>query len=647
MSELLIILQEQRDLLHKTVAEGLDRAECRTLRKFRSGETDYLLDTLAACTADSNEAPVREWLHGLRSERGGTAVPWREVLSGLSTLETTVESVIQEQVAEKEARQATFTELHQTVDRLREGYLQQLVQGSEIPSAASFAAVAEGSGDCICLAGAHGEPFYINPGGRRLLGLSEEKSVAQIPLHDFYSPESWQQLRDVAAAAVNKTGHWRGRSKLKQQQTGELIDVQTTILRVRLSEAPRPLGLAIIHRDLTDRVRLERMLTESEARKRAILESALDPIITINHDGIITEFNRAAEQAFGYDRDRILGTKPTDVLFPPSMDPQQKERIERYLTAGEGSMLGKRVEVVAVRADGRTFPAEMAMTISHERGSPVLSFFVRDISQRKKAEEEQARYAAELERSNRELEQFAYVASHDLQEPLRKIHTFSERLLKHRASRLDEELRHDLDRIRNSATRMQALIDGLLALSRASTRPQNFLPVDLGHIVGEVAADLEEQIGQVHGRVETGHLPTIQGDPLQMRQLFQNLIANGLKFHRREEPPLIRISGRYLRGRDEGPPQTHLGEEYCRILVEDNGIGFEEKNSDRIFGVFQRLHSRDVYEGTGIGLAICRRIVERHGGQIIAHGFPGQGSRFEIFLPVRHAKERTESSEIT
>jgi two-component system, LuxR family, sensor kinase FixL len=646
MSELLKILQENRDLLQRAIAEGLERSECGVLRTTRSGQPDFLLDTLSAWATDSNENAVREWLHGLRPERGGAAVPWREVLSGLSVLEAAVEDAL-EQIAETQIRQATLVETRRAVDQLRTSYLQQLVQGSEIPSAANFTTVAEWSGDCICLAGAHGEPFYVNPAGRCLLGLPDDKPVAQIPLHDLYTPESWQQLRDVAVPEVNKTGHWHGRSQLRQQSAEEPIEVQTTMLLVRLTDAPRPLGMAIIHRDLTDRARLERTLAESEARKHAILESALDPIITIDHDGIITEFNRAAEQAFEYPRDRILGTRPTDVLFPPSMDPQQKERIERYLMAGEGSMLGKRVEVTAIRADGRTFPAEMAMTISHEHGSPVLSFFVRDISQRKQAEQEQARYAAELERSNRELEQFAYVASHDLQEPLRKIRTFSQRLLERKADRLDKEIRDDLDRIKNSAARMQALIDGLLALSRVSTRPQNFVPVDLGHIVGEVSADLEEQIRQVQGRVENDRLPTLQADPLQMRQLFQNLITNGLKFHRREEPPVIRVSGRYVRGRDVGPPKARAGEEYCRILVEDNGIGFEEKQSDRIFGVFQRLHTRDVYEGTGIGLAICRRIVERHGGQITAHGFPGQGSRFEIFLPVRQAKERTESSEIT
>jgi len=381
-------------------------------------------------------------------------------------------------------------------------------------------------------------------------------------------------------------------------------------------------------------------LAEVEARKNAILESSLDPIITINHEGVITEFNRAAEQVFGHAREKVLGTKPSEVLFPSSISAGEKDRIERYLEAGEGSMLGRRVEVTAVRADGETFPAEMAMTISQERGAPVLSFFIRDISDRKRAELAQLRYAAELERSNTELQQFAYVASHDLQEPLRKIRTFGERLASKSGERLDEEGRECVQRMQNAAARMQLLVEGLLSLSRAATRVQHFERVDLAQVVRDVVADLEVQIEKSEGRVEVGKLPTIQADPVQMRQLLQNLIGNALKFSRPEEPPLVKVHGRFVGGREEGERRGPAREERCRVLVEDNGIGFDEKHAERIFGVFQRLHSRDVYEGTGIGLAICRRIVERHGGTITARSRPEHGTTFEIILPAVQPREK-------
>jgi two-component system sensor kinase FixL len=509
-----------------------------------------------------------------------------------------------------------------------------------------FAALAENSSDFICLANAHGEPFYLNPTARQMLGLPENKAASETKLHDFYAGDSWAQIRDVAVPAVNKTGVWRGRNRLQNRKSGETLEVLTTMHRFRPAEPSGQSTLAIIHRKLTDLGELEHLLDEAHARKHAILESSLDPIITIDHEGIITEFNRAAENTFGYPRDKIIGTKPSELLFPPTMDPGHKDRIERYLSVGEGSMLGKRGEVEAVRANGETFPAEMAMTISIERGAPVMSFFVRDISARKKAESEQARYAAELERSNQELEQFAYVASHDLQEPLRKIRTFSDRLLMKQAEKLDEDGRECLERMQSAAVRMQSLIDGLLTLSRVTTRGQNFVLVDLAALAAEVVSDLEEQIEQLHGRVEVGKLPAIQADPLQMRQLIQNLIVNGLKFHREGVPPVVSISGRYMHSPECRKAGQLPTDEQCRIVIEDNGIGIEDKYAERIFGIFQRLHPRDVYEGTGIGLAICRRIAERHGGTITAHGDPDKGCTFEIVLPVAHAKRKGEGDEV-
>jgi two-component system, LuxR family, sensor kinase FixL len=498
--------------------------------------------------------------------------------------------------------------------------------------------LAQAATQFVGLTTAHGEFFYLNPAGRRLAGVEESRAASSLNLRDLYADESWAELRDVAGPAVNKSGSWSGRSLLKNLQTGDLLDVETLMCRARSDEGNRPTCLAILHRPADEQKRLRETLAEAQAQKRAILESSLDPIVTINHKGIITEFNKAAEQTFGHPREKVIGTKPSEVLFPPAMSAGQQDRIDRYLDVGEGSLLGRRVEVTAVRANGEPFDAEMAMTISRQEGVPVLTFFVRDISRRKKAEQEQARYAAELERSNRELEQFAYLASHDLQEPLRKIRMFGDRLQMLGAEKFDEAAGECVTRMQSAAERMQSLIDGLLSLSRVTTQGQSFVPVDLAQIAREVVSDLETQIERQNGRVEIGHLPTIQADPLQMRQLLQNLIANGLKFHRVEEPPRVKIEGKFVQGRSKRDSHRGAAEEQCRILVEDNGIGFEEKYQSRIFDVFQRLHPRDVFEGTGIGLAICRKIAERHGGQITARSTPGHGSTFEIFLPVVHRR---------
>jgi two-component system, LuxR family, sensor kinase FixL len=496
--------------------------------------------------------------------------------------------------------------------------------------------LAEAATDFVLLANSHGEPFYLNSAGQQLAGLGAAQPASSISLRELYDEESWSLLRDVAVPEVNRTGRWEGSSRLRNVQSGELIDVRTRLLRLKSDDGGRPTCLVFFHRRAAEPAGLEAALAEAQARKRAILESSLDPIITIDHNGIITEFNKAAEQTFGHPREKVLGTKPSDVLFPPATSAGQQDRIDRYLDVGEGSLLGRRVEVTAVRANGDSFDAEMAMTISHEQGKPVLTFFIRDISRRRKAEQQQKRYAAELERSNHELEQFAYVASHDLQEPLRKIRTFGDRLQMICGDKLDEAGADCLQRMHSAAVRMQTLIDGLLSLSRVTTQGQAFVAVDLAQVAQEVVSDLEVQIEQDGGMVEVGHLPTIQADPLQMRQLLQNLIANGLKFHRVGAAPVVKVHGRFVHGRTHRKTGLPTAEEQCRIVVEDNGIGFEQRHQERIFGVFQRLHPRDVFEGMGIGLALCRKIVERHGGKISARSVPGEGSVFEVLLPAVH-----------
>ena len=228
-----------------------------------------------------------------------------------------------------------------------------------------------------------------------------------------------------------------------------------------------------------------------------------------------------------------------------------------------------------------------------------------------------------LEASNRDLEHFAYVASHDLQEPLRKIQAFSDRVTKQYSAALDDQGRDYLQRMNGAAARMQRLIDALLSLSRITTKKKEAELIDLVPLVHEVLSDLEVRIQSTGGTVNVGELPRIEGDPVQIRQVFQNLIGNALKFHKPGEAPVVQVYA--LR---RSPGQTE-------IFVEDNGIGFDNKDAERVFLPFHRLHGRSEYEGTGIGLTICQKIVERHGGTIHAEGVPGKGSRFVLALPTQ------------
>lgn len=249
-----------------------------------------------------------------------------------------------------------------------------------------------------------------------------------------------------------------------------------------------------------------------------------------------------------------------------------------------------------------------------------------EVDERLRAEEQLRTANEELVRSNRELEDFAYVASHDLQEPLRKIQTFASMLDMDYSADLDDEGRRYLERLAQSASRMSRLIADLLSFSRVTTKVKPFEPTDLNHVLNYVLSDLEVTIQETGAEIRTSGLPTIEADEPQMRQLFQNLIANALKFRNQDRHPIIRIEGELSRN---GQPDSR-----CTLTFTDNGIGFDEKYLDRIFTPFQRLHNKERYEGTGIGLSICRRIAERHGGTITARSTPGEGATFIVELPV-------------
>lgn len=262
-----------------------------------------------------------------------------------------------------------------------------------------------------------------------------------------------------------------------------------------------------------------------------------------------------------------------------------------------------------------------------EKNEPYQYVSIRyEITQRKMAEQQLKRYADQLEASNQELQDFASIAAHDLQEPLRKIHTFSDRLkVKHRES-LNPEAQDYLDRMLSSTRRMQTLIDDLLTYSRVTSQAKPFSAVSLDEVVAEVLSDLEIRIEQTQAKVTVSALPSIDADRSQMRQLIQNLLGNALKFHKKDTLPSIQVNATVSNG-------------LCELTVTDNGIGFDEKYLEKIFTIFQRLHGRLEYEGTGVGLAVCRRIVERHNGSITAKSTLGEGAKFIVKLPIAQEKE--------
>jgi PAS domain S-box-containing protein len=373
-------------------------------------------------------------------------------------------------------------------------------------------------------------------------------------------------------------------------------------------------------------------LQKLKSRYELILNSAGEGIYGLDLQGKTTFVNPAAAKLTGWTIEEMIGKAEHEVFYglphPLAADEENVKKDEN------GNHLG---EQVFQRKGGSEFPVEYVRTSITENdrlfGAVVI---FKDITERKRTEDALARKAAELSRSNAELEQFAYVASHDMQEPLRKIQAFGDRLKSKCHETLPEDGRDYLERMLSAAARMQTLINDLLTFSRIISTSQPFVAVDLSQITREVLGDLEVRIEQTQAQIEVGELPTIEADPTQMRQLLQNLIGNALKFHAPNRPPCVQIKAQIQRvpftGGDGDPEQTR-----CLLDIQDNGIGFEDRYVDKIFAVFQRLHGRSEYEGTGVGLAVCRRIIDRHGGTIVARGKPGEGACFTITLPVQQA----------
>jgi PAS domain S-box-containing protein len=398
----------------------------------------------------------------------------------------------------------------------------------------------------------------------------------------------------------------------------------------------------------------------ADPRFDEILASANDAIISIDESHVITLFNRGAERIFGYSAADIIG-QPLDRLIPERFVARHGNQVRDFSAAPEASrMMAQRGEIYGRRRDGSEFPAEASISKFQGPDGLVFTVILRDITERRAAElilrgahdelerrvrertaelEERnaqlqqeiqerrraekllAEQARELARSNADLEQFASVASHDLQEPLRMVASYTQLLGKRYRNRLDGDADEFMGFIVDGALRMQRLINDLLTFSRVGSRGKGFQPVDLAASVAQVRINLRAAIDESGARISTGTLPVVNADATQMEQLLQNLIGNAIKF-RKGPAPRVHIDAR----REDAA---------WRIEVQDDGIGIDARYAERIFVIFQRLHTAAEYPGTGIGLAICKKIVERHGGHIGMHSTLGEGASFSFTLPDR------------
>ncbi|HVT89631.1 MAG TPA: ATP-binding protein [Tepidisphaeraceae bacterium] len=369
--------------------------------------------------------------------------------------------------------------------------------------------------------------------------------------------------------------------------------------------------------DLVARRRYMReQVRRHQDRFRAIFESSIDGIITMNDEGRITSINPAAGQMFGYTAEEAIGQSIL-MLIPPERHGEEGNILARFRR-------GERIdhfETVRINKKGEYIQVSLTVSPMLDATGKVIgaSKIVRDITEQKRSQASLARHAEELARSNVELERFAYVASHDLQEPLRTVHSFAQLLERRMGKNLSRETEECLRFITGGVKRMQTLINDLLVYSRVSSRGSAFREMDCSEVLAKVLENLRALITAQNAAITVDPLPTVNGDATQLGQLFQNLLANSLKFVR-EIPPQIRVS-------------AARGENEWIFTVADNGIGIDSRYFDRIFAIFQRLHTIEEYGGTGIGLAVCKKIVERHGGRIWVESVSGEGSKFHFSLP--------------
>jgi PAS domain S-box-containing protein len=371
-------------------------------------------------------------------------------------------------------------------------------------------------------------------------------------------------------------------------------------------------------RDISVRKAAEENLVQMESRYRGLLEAAPDAMVVVNQGGEIVLLNLQAEKQFGYRRDELLGQKVTNIIPEGFAERLIADRLRSEEDA-LAQQIGTGIELVGQRKDGTEFPLELMLSPLESPEGILVTAAIRDITTRNKAEAELLQNVQDLNRSNEELEQFANIASHDLQEPLRMVASYTQLLSRRYKGKLDADADEFIAYAVDGASRMQRLIQDLLAYSRVGSKAGNLLDTSSEDALRQALENLRGVIEESGALVTHDPLPTVMADEIQLIQLFQNLIGNAIKYQN-SKVPHVQIGA--IRA---------VGKKWT-FSVQDNGLGIEPQYFEKIFGMFQRLHKREEFAGTGIGLAICKKIVERHGGRITVESQVGEGSTFRFAL---------------
>jgi len=532
----------------------------------------------------------------------------------LSSQQKELENRLEEQQALTEELSSSNESLHEAnvvTERLA-GEMSALLEST----AAGFYGM-DNTGDCT----------FINSSGARMLGYTVDELLGvniHGVIHNRHRDGSPYPVDDCPIhLAALEGGTVTREDEVFWRKDGTSLAVEYSTSPMILSEGNR--GSVVAFADITERKHAQRMVAESEERKSAVLRSTLDSIISMNAEGIVTEFNPAAVRTFGYTRDEAIGKALGDLIVPERLRGAHRAGLRRYLETGKEQVIGKRLELPAMRKDGTEFDCELTITRSDIAEQPAFTGVLRDISDRKKLEAERMKSESEREqlikalaRSNQELDQFAYVASHDLKAPLRGIANLSQWIEEDLGENLGGENKSQMELLRGRVHRMEALIDGILQYSRAGRVKAKPESIDTGALVADVI-ELMAPPKEIAIRIAPD-MPTVRAEKTPLQQVFMNLIGNAIK-HTGKDNPAIDVTWA-----DAGP--------FIEFSVGDNGQGIAPQYHERIFGIFQTLEARDKVEGTGIGLSVVQKIVDAKGGRVWVESDVGRGARFKFLWPL-------------